>query len=417
MKETKTINLKNFIIYLFLFVTFAFPKAGITIGGIAITFQMFLLLLIVFIGLKNVRKFKKDNSTICYLYYVYAIFILMTVVLNLFTFKLFELLASVILLLSPLTILVIYDLEMEKVTKVVAISLIVVGGFSILQKIVGLEKSMIPGLTYAWGGTYSDKPIGYDSITGVALKMPSTYQNGNGSGIFCSVAILYLMKNINKKNKFLVLFSIIMGFFGVYLCGSRSVLFGFIISCFIALVVWALKIDFLHKAYNKNKFLTVSCCTTFVLLCGILLLLKNSYILTDFWDKMIVRTLNDSTGNGRVTQLKNIFSAYILSLNEPFAFLRNGMFGFPWNSKIFGEGFFGFFSTYGLITMLVFYFGLLYCSLKSCKNSYLYFAGLLTIFIDFMVDSTYSYLPYLCIFSLFYGFSCMKMDNRRTDRI
>lgn len=417
MKKLSNISLRSFLIYLFLFVTFAFPKAGVAIGGTAITLQMILLAIVVILGFKNVHLFKKNNLTICYIYYVYTAFIMLSMFLNFFSFKQFEYLASIILLLSPLSILIVYDLDKQKVGKIIALSLCIVGGFSILQYIVGVDKGMIPGITYAYGGTYSDKPIGYNVVTGTALKMPSTYQNGNGSGIFLSLGILFLIKNFSRKNELLYLCSIIFGGVGLFFCGSRSVLFGFFISNIFALFLWVIKNDIFHKKYNKQKFIYVSCSVSIMFVILIYLILNNAKTITTFWDQMILRTLSDKSGNGRMPQLINIFNAFFESFNEPFEFVRNGLFGFPWNNKIFGEGFFGFFSTYGLITMIIFYFSLLYCSFKSCKYSYIYFAGLLTIFIDFMVDSTYSYLPYLCIFSLFYGFAIKFSNSKKVVKL
>lgn len=65
-------------------------------------------------------------------------------------------------------------------------------GFSILQQLVGIEQTAVPGITRAVGTDYSAKPLLFPGGT----KIPSTYQNGNVLGVITGFFFLIAAERV-----------------------------------------------------------------------------------------------------------------------------------------------------------------------------------------------------------------------------
>jgi hypothetical protein len=310
-----------------------------------------------------------------------------------------------VLIFSPLTAFVSFGLKYSKFAKIVSISLIIVGGFAIIQNLFGIEATRIDGLTATVGTSYSDKSIGYNPYTDTAIKMPSTYQNGNESGVFCCLGSCFLVnylatRKVSLHQSVFYIFSIVLGIVGLFLCGSRSVLYSLIISLLI-IVIFFLFSRFQVEKYKKERKIVTGLFGVGLLVFLCFLFFNNEY-LVNFYSVYVLRTMSDPTGSGRVTQFLSLIQLYF---KEPsFSIMtKEVLFGFPWTSSIQGEGFYLLLSKYGAIFMLVFYAFLLICSFKLMKKTPFLFVGLLSTIIVFVVDSSYNYLPTLCLFFLFWG--------------
>lgn len=397
--RTKSKTEENFLLF-FLFLTFSFPKAGVTISGVPITLQMVLIPIILVLLLKEIPAAFSKCKLLLSFYIFYSFLILFSCLINLFDFTetFYFYLRSLILLISPLFITAgaMAAISKENFGKVILISGLIVTTYSIIQKIWGITATSIPGITYTYGSSLVEKPIGYNSSTDTALKMPSTYQNGNSSGLFLLLVLCYsiYVLTIVKRPHVFVLFLALSIYFsiGILLAGSRSAIFGLILSLiFIAIYQSFSKLNLPKIKFKKRIFGTIAFASLLILL---IIVLSNSNVINTF----ITRTLNDPTGNGRTQQIEyllNEFGKYPLSF----------IFGLRWNIGYVGEGFYSLWACYGLLFFLTFFGFLLYCSF-SRKNSSIFFSiALFAICIAFFVDSSFYYLPNLINFFIFFGYS------------
>ncbi len=406
-------KIRNFINYLYIFITCAFPKAGITIGGTAITLQMLLLLFVVVINFNYVLKNKEYRKKEFKLWILLTVSLLIVIFANLITMNSFKFLATMIMILSPFSIFCLPELDHKKIIKIFCISSIIVGGYSVVQYIWGIERTAIYGLTITYGVSYTDKTIGLDFANDTALKMPSTYQNGNGSGLFLVLAlilILYIFINYRKKyNSFLLISSLICCALGIILCGSRSVVYSLIIASFLVLVWYAFSSFSYEKKINKKVLFSVAIITSLVLVVLVYNVTYETKIYQRIVSVFLERTHNDLTASGRTLQFKNLMQMFADSRGA-LEYFRNIIFGFDWHVDNSGEGFYVILKYYGLPIMFVFYCFLLTCLVKLSKKSKLLTIGLLALIIDFLVDSTFFYLPYLCLFFIFYKSEMRLLD-------
>ena len=100
-------------------------------------------------------------------------------------------------------------------------------GFSVVQQLLGLEQTAIPGITRAVGVDYSAKPLLFAGGT----KIPSTYQNGNVLGVvtgfFFLVAAERVLGGRGRTRDGLIMAATAVA---TVLSGSRTVVFGLAIG-------------------------------------------------------------------------------------------------------------------------------------------------------------------------------------------
>lgn len=344
-----------------------------------------------------------------YIYLLYTIIILVVVLVNYNQISAFMLAVSLVLIASPLAVGIGYKVKPDIFCKIIIISMIVTGLYSVLQWTIGIEATKIPGLNIAYGDTFADKPIGYGYGGMEAIKMPSTYQNGNGVALFFLLAIFLIIPWKTNKKVWKVI-AILLAITGIILSGSRTALIPFIL-----LIPYTIK-----KIYNrlktKNQKILLLIISIIAISSAIFYILySNSELIEYVYNRYIVETINDPTGSGRTTQIQNVLQTitdknFIISI-------KNLILGVQWSDAVFSEGIFYIVSYYGMVVAITFCMLLIYPIIKLYKHNKIEILGLLAVFIAFMVDSSFNYPPGLMNYFLIVGVLSQreKIDRRNND--
>lgn len=380
------------MLYIFEFFTFAFPKAGILFGSVPVTVATLLFLLALLFSTKGIGFMADQYKGFSIGYVVYAFFVLMPLLLNITDTNSGNITVALVMLASPLAILIGTQADFEKTVKIIAVSLIIVGLYAVVQYFFGIERTAIPGLNIAYGDSFSQKTIGYGMAgQGMdALKMPSTYQNGNGAGLFyvMCLPLMFFWKAKSKCFQVIRVAAILAAVAGVMLSGSRTILIPFAVIAIPSLLIYI-------KRKLPERVQTLYLGGLILVLIGLVLyvFIADSQFIQYFIDRYIMQTLADPTASGRTQQFSNVFSM-IYSLNAP-DFLRFFFFGMPWNKARISEGVLYMLSYYGFLSFASFLFLLLYPIVSVFKRNKFLSVGLILVFIAFLVDRSFNYPPYL----------------------
>ena len=339
---------------------------------------------------------------------IYVIIILTVVIININQMELFRIAISIVLIVSPLAIGIGYKVNLNTFYKIIIVSMIITGLYSLLQWTIGIEATKIPGLNIAYGDTFADKPIGYGAGGMEALKMPSTYQNGNGVALFFLLALFLIIPwKTNKKGiKFgAILFAII----GILLSGSRSALIPFIL-----LVPYAIKKIYDILKTKKQKIIMILFLIVGISSLLVYLIYSKSELIEYMFNRYIVQTIMDPTGSGRTTQIQEVIESIT---NQNFILvIKSLILGNDWENVVASEGIFYFVSFYGIICAIAFCVLLLYPISKLYKNNKIEVLGLIAVFIAFMVDSSFNYPPGLMNYFLIVGVMFQRQRIREKEK-
>lgn len=389
---------------LFLFITFAFPKAGIKINDIPITLQIVLFIICIALYKNTIIKVFSKTKEFTILYMLFSFILLCTLIINYGNIKNYYLLVTIVLITSPLAIGLGYKAKYEKIMKIICIALIITGLYSILQWNIGIEKTKIEGLNIAYGDTFSSKPIGYGFDELEAQKMPSTYQNGNLVGIFyiLGIACMVEWKATTKKYKKLKLIAILLGACGIFLTGSRTIMISFIIM----ILLYGLDRILKDKA-RRTKYLKMA---SILFILAIIIItfvyVKNKDMINVMINRYITQTIQDKTATGRTILIEN-FVNYIKEVNivEKIRILFLGM---DWLDVQTSEGLLYIFAFYGSIAFVL-TFMMFYITIKhTYKISNIIGIAFFSILIAFLADSSFNYPPILIIYFLIVGIYLKK---------
>lgn len=399
----------------FAFFSFCFPKAGILVGNYPINISLVLFLLCLVFSVKKLPAFFARQKACC----LFTILILIIGIVNFSSFDLLLFFKAALLVLSPLAF-VFLDLgflSRKKCGKILMVSLLVTSLYSIIQFFFGITKVVIPGLTVAFGENIATKNIGFGrSSVSEALKMPSTYQNGNGIALLFLCGIPYILTNykfLNKKWKVLGGVSLITSTFGFLLSGSRSAFWGLLLSAifcgFLSLFRSRRKIRL-----SQNTFLILIISLFIVIFFFIFTFNDNRFIQQIFY-RLFIQLFNDKTGSNRTVQVQELFSIFqesSLIYQIRFIFL-----GFPWNWEIQAEGIFLLFAVFGVVPTFLFFFLLFQSFYRIFARRNISFSiGFLAVIICFLVDSSYFYIPALMNSSLIFSLIVGKPKNEQVSR-
>ena len=172
-----------FYLYLYELITFVIPKAGVLKGNIPLNLSTLMAPLIILHNINPIISFLKKRA-FGVIYFIYVVSLLTLMPIHIFAFSTTHLARVIILLISPLMLILGYISEEKIFFKLLIISLMLVAGFSCVQYIYGINKTAIQGITIAYGDSYTRKSMGFDITNDTAIKMPSSYQNGNLVGLF-----------------------------------------------------------------------------------------------------------------------------------------------------------------------------------------------------------------------------------------
>lgn len=384
------------IITCFAVISFALPKAGAILGTVPVTVAEILFIICCIISIKFKRPMKTDTRfTIIYI--VFAFFMIFSGFYNIANgVGSAGLTMFILVLLSPFSyyFLALNEEDIYKYCRIVCFSVSVVGLYALIQWIFGIEATKIPGVTIALGESYSRKPIGWGANGLEALKMPTTYQNGNISGVNCLMFMLIILqwKPTNTRDNQLRFVGFILVIVTVALSGSRSVLFPLVLFLLYTAAKWMLNLIRYHKL--KKKALALG--PVLMLFITIIALIFNEHIgryIGYFVYRFVESTLRDPTAAGRTTGLQYaIASFFSLSGFEKLRFL---IVGAGWRSGITIEGIFNMFFRYGLPALFS-TFALLAYTFNHEKNRQWSLSVLqLCIILALAVDGTMFYNPTL----------------------
>lgn len=396
---------------LFEFISMAFPKAGVEIGQVPLTLSILLYGVLL---IKYVNCIFKSMNWIRGFFRYYLFFVFMVIFITILNFgktTLFNSFVSLILVLSPMAIVIGDNIELEKAKKILALSLLIVGTYAIVQWSFGIKNTAINGLNITYGDDFFNKPIGWGVGGREAIKMPTTYQNGNSAAVFYSVVIPVIVtwKPLKSKCRVLKLISVTIGFIGLAMSGSRSIIVPFVICIPIFL-----KLALGKLPYNKQKLL-IGVGLIIIPLAILYISIGNNDLMTFVYDRYILQLTQDSTGAGRTTQAAALFME--LFKEGIFAGLKNLSIGFSWDQAVFAEGILYLFSYYGIFVVFLMTCMFICTLRKIYKINKIVFLGFFSAVIAFVVDTSYCYVPVLINFYFVVGLFCQEIRKEKLNKV
>lgn len=211
------------------FLTAAFPKAGIKLGDFPFPIFLFGLVLAVAILPSCARSVHRHTRATMVTLVVLGVWVVFRVVVFSSSAGLGGVFAYVAWAMIPVTLLYAatrVELPDLKWRSAIEGGFMVAAVFGLTQKVFGIEQTMIPGLTIAWGDSYEAKHNAIFGGTGADFsKIMSTYQSGNIFGVtaavFLIVAVMRLSGRVGEAHDW-ALFLAAAG--SVTLSGSRTAL-------------------------------------------------------------------------------------------------------------------------------------------------------------------------------------------------
>ncbi|WP_314066409.1 hypothetical protein [uncultured Vagococcus sp.] len=395
---------------IFEFITMAFPKAGIQVGGLPLTLNMILFGVVMLANLKHLPAFLNNWGGFLIGYYLFFFFSTASLLINIAEQQStsLDIAMTMVVILSPLASVPISRLSLHKSMTITCVSAIIVGGYMIVQKTMGITKTAVAGVTYTLGQDLTTKPIGYATAENLSHKMPSTYQNGNSSGLFLvsSLTLLLIWQPERIGTRCLKYGGILACLIGVFLCGSRSILFP-MIPLFIMI-----GLD-LYKQYEKEQRKIV-----WIVFGGGIIAVSAYFnffgqeALTTFYDRVITQTIQNPSSD-RFAQWKVIGEQ--ISVLSPYRVLRFLFIGVA-NDLFQLDGMLRFLAMKGVIAQLSFLAVLMYpiIGLYKEKKTRIVSYALIGIFIAFLIDMSFFYLP--CIMNYFMVYEiALKFQQKARD--
>lgn len=386
--------------WLFLAVTFAIPKAGIQMGGLPLTLNIVLTGLLIirrpgeaFLGI----QFTRWSAP---LYCMFAGFAILSSLLALGSLATYQISQNLVVLASPLVIYVALRTDATKAMKIVSASLIVVVLYALMQFFIGIVAVEIPGLTVTFGQDITSKMIGYGISTAAeANKMPSTYQNGNYFGMFCALgtSLMMLWRPTESKWKHARVCSVVLGYLGIVLCGSRSIVIPFLLLGILVFIFQMRRWERIES--HRNVLLLIGG----MLVLFVYVAFSNSQIVAAFLDRIVSQTISDPTASGRFGQWAHIADG--ISKMAPLGLIRLLLLGADPLLGLGGEGFPEFVMRFGVIPAIAFYcllFGCV-CMFALRKESRVLAIGLFCSFFLLCIDQAFYYPPALMQYFLTVG--------------
>lgn len=391
--------LKNWVLYLFLFITLTFPKAGAVIRDMPITVPLIMFAVLTIIYVLGVFKGFVYIRNYLGIYILYVFWGVSMFLIKVFSWNTMSFVFLVMIIFSPLAISLGVRLDYNISMKIIALALFIVSAYAIMQYTIGLEKTMVQGLTISLGEDYAGKPIGrWEGTTYVLQKVPSTYQNGNLAApiYILMIGALLSWKNEESKRFKLKKVSIIFGVLGLYLTGARSY-----ILPFTALIIYILYLLYRQiDITQRGKFIL------FIFL-GILFLVIytaffNKSMFEFMWNRYIVRTLASDGDAGRSLQYANFFRELGKQNFAQLIFVF--LFGFDWSITNDLEGYLNIFSRYGLVMMILF-IDLLVMLIKYFwkQNDKIFSMCVIVTVIGMAMDNPFFYPPVLINYFMIVG--------------
>jgi hypothetical protein len=396
---------------LFEFTSMAFPKAGVEVGQVPLTLSIVLYGILLIKYVNCILKSMSWISGFLRYYLFFSFMVMLITILNFGKTTLFHSFVSLILVVSPMAIVLGQNIELEKAKKILAIALFIVGMYAIIQWFFGIKNTAINGINITYGDDFFNKPIGWGVDGREAIKMPTTYQNGNSAAVFYSmvIPIVAIWRPIKSRYKVLKLLSATVGVIGLAMSGSRSIIVPFVIC-----IPMFLKLALSKLPYRKQKLL-IGLGFIIIPLSILYIITSNNDLIAFGYDRYILQLIQDSTGAGRTTQVIALFRE--LFNDGIIAGGINLMIGFSWDRAVFAEGIFYLFSYYGIFVVFLMTCMFICTLRKIYKINKIVFLGLFCSAIAFIVDTSYCYIPVLINFYFVVGLFCQEIRKEKLNRI
>ncbi|TPR15788.1 hypothetical protein [Apilactobacillus timberlakei] len=391
------------LLEIFIFLTLAFPKAGMMISGVPVTVAELLFGLIFIVSFIQIKKINVSFEMIV-LYLIYSLFLLINLAFNIEGTNISSIFTLFILMISPIAFLIGKLVDRVRFVKYVTSAVIITSLFAILQKSFGVLNVNVQGITESFGTAIQYKPIGLVS-DGMAFKMPSTYQNGNGLGLFLALSLPLLIgyRFDNRIWQAVKNISLILGLIGLILSGTRSSMIPFFI--FVPYILYL----FFKRNFNKAITWIVVVVSLLILLIIYFYYVRPAFIF-NFFDDYILRTINDKTGNQRIPQIRILFNQ--LREDTGISYLRDILIGVPWVNSYALEGVFSVIGYHGFLGLPILYGLWISPIFYIWKKNKFIAIGLLFNIIAWMVDGSFNFPPYLMNYFLFVGVGINWKDER-----
>lgn len=399
---------KKELIIVFLLITFSFPKAGAIILGAPVTLSTILYGVLLLVFIPCFFNYGKNCIFVTCYYVTYSILVCLNTVLQIGNLPLKNYLFPLVVAFSPLAYLVGKNIKYECCVKILSVSGIIVGLYSVLQWLFGITQTTIPGITLALGDSWENKPIGYGFTTlHEATKMPSTAQNGNNIAILCVLAIGILLTWLPGCKRWFYTKWISLGLFftALVLSGARSSVYPFV--CLLPFGIYGVWKQ--YRSGGKREWLTLLFTIVFSVLFVLLLLqipqltpLANQKTAVDYVEEPSRLIADIGTASGRTDIWYNMLQT-IETQYSPGNWLRLILIGAPGEEMMMGgEGLPLFISMFGMVSAGLF-MGLFIPIFKLLKNFPTFVWGAFSFAGALAVDSGYNYPPILIWFFLLLG--------------
>lgn len=418
--KNKSILPKDILISVFLFVTFAFCKAGAVIKGAPVTVSTVLCAAVVLCMLRELLRYVRVHMGISIYYFLYVLFVLSNTALHIGQLSVKDYLFPLVVAASPLMYVIGMNIEYDRCLKILCVSGIIVGLYSVIQWLFGLTQTTIPGITLALGDAWANKPIGYGfTVLHESTKMPSTAQNGNNIALLSVLGIGALLCWTPQKKWFLAKWvSIGLYVVALVLSGSRSATYPFATLLPVGMYGCWKQYKDTDKKCKRALMLTILITVVFTVLLLQIPQLTTNYGRPDLQDTDILSFFQSPTESSRLIQEVGSMSGrtdawrnMIQRIGNEYRFcdrLRLIIVGAPDADMMMGgEGLPLFITQYGVISAILF-MGFFIPLLKIFTVdpifvwSGLSFAGAL------VVDSSYNYPPVLIWFFILQGIMIAK---------
>jgi hypothetical protein len=400
---------------LFQIVTMMIPKAGVSLAGVPITLNMILLLVVILRNPNQTLASIQQRRWLGILYAVMFFFGMVTFLLGVAEqFAIFRLSLIATVIASPLAGVIALRMKPERSFKILCSALIIVNVYALLQFFMGIEQVSVEGLTYTWGQDLSQKPIGYGmNETASALKMPSTFQNGNYLGIFdaLGISLILIWKPQTQSWRIARYCAIAAGLIGIVLCGSRSTIIPFALVALLLLFQrFKATVPRMRGTYIAGTSLAITAGIVYVLL-------FQRSIIEQFLTRNITQTLADPTAAGRTDQWSAMAQGIAnLSTSQ---LVRLIFFGQGAGYDLGGEGLPTFFTAFGLFGTVAFYGMLVMAIVYLWRNirTRTVALGVFCVFFAFLVDSSFYYPPNVMMVFIIVGiaFSSVRAGSDVTE--
>ena len=376
---------------LFIFVTTTIPKAGAQIGVVPLTANLILLGVIVLrspiAALRSLAIFR----SVGFWYGILVVFGLVSTVAYADGGSTYSLAQRLVVVGSPLAAVAAVRCPPRRAVQIVAVAAVVTAAYALVQFVGGISGTSVQGITVTFGQSLETKTIGYTGEGDTAAKIPSTYQVGNSFGIFAALAVMLMLiwRPDTRRMRRLRVIAIVSGIVGLLLCGSRSIVIPVVIC--LVFVIYQYLSTFSRSAQQWALVVIIAGCLSGALYVAFF----QSDILTAFWSRNVVQTLNDPTAAGRTDQWSAIWAG-IYDLNG-WQLARLILIGQDPSWGLGGEGLPAFFVTFGLPATIGFYSGLVVLARRLWQERLTrpVALGVLCVVFAFTVDTTYFYPPNL----------------------